>query len=80
MKNEPHWSRIVLLIYIKGLNFHLVGNFFSLSNINFTLCTGYLGQYSLSKFCISGAAMEEIYPFNEHYKTTSCTTTFIYIP
>ena len=39
--------------------------------IIFTL-TGYLGHYSISKRCESGAAMEEIYPFNEYKKTIMC--------
>ena len=35
----------------------------------FTSIVVYLGYYSLSKFCASRAAMEEIYPFIEHNKT-----------
>ena len=41
----------------------------------FTSIVVYLGHYSLSKFCASRAAMEEIYPFIEHNKLY--TTTFM---
>ena len=47
-------------------------------NINLTLCAGYLGHFSLSKSCASGAAMEEIYPFNEHNKIIFYNKTIFY--
>ena len=46
-------------------------------DINLKLCARYLGHYSTSKFCPREAAMEEIYPFNEHNKTIFYVTTFM---
>ena len=47
-------------------------------NINLTLCAGYLGHCSLSKSRASGAAMEKIYPFNEHNKIIFYNKTIFY--
>ena len=44
--------------------------------IDLESCAGYLGHSSLSKFCSSGAAIDQICSFNGHDETIICTTSF----
>ena len=51
--------------------------FIWLAGIDFESCAGYLRHSSLSKFCVSGAAVDQICCFNGHDETISYTTSFV---